>query len=209
MGDANQVTVGTTSRINDLKTGEELFRLDVGQRYYLNTPMVLIPSESQINSDSDLFLSARGNVAQDTSLTYLGQYDSKTGRNEKGNITLSYAPSDGKQLNFGYRYTRSSINQFDLSGQWPISRKWSGVSRLNYSVLESRSIETLMGLEYDDGCWVARIVGQRFAVAPALTTTALFLQLELTGFGRLGSNPLDLLSREIPGYTPVGLERNP
>ena len=206
VGDANQVTAGATSRLTDEKTGAEIIRFDFGQRFYLETPEVQIPGEPPLNGDSDFFLSSRGRITNELSINYFGQFDAQTGRNEKGNISLSYAPGSGQQINAGYRYTRDQINQVDLSGQWPLSRKWSGVGRLNYSVLEKRSIETLIGLEYDDGCWAARFVGQRFAVAPSLSTTSLFFQLELTGLGRVGANPIELLSRKVPGYTPFSSE---
>lgn len=206
VGDANQVTAGATSRIVDEKTGAEIIRFDFGQRFYLEAPQVRIAGEPILGDDSDFFISSRGRITRDLSIDYFGQYDAKSGRNEKGNISLSYAPGPGQQVNAGYRYTRGEINQVDLSGQWPFSNRWSGVGRLNYSILEKRSIESLLGLEYNDGCWVARFVGQRFAVAPSLTTTSLFFQLELTGLGRVGSNPIGLLSRKVPGYTPFSSE---
>lgn len=203
IGDANQVTAGVTSRYIDERSGEELLRLDFGQRYFVTAPRIAIANEFAVNNTSDYFASMRGRLRKDITLDYEGQYNAGSLRNERGNVTLGYAPSFGKRLNVGYRYTRNAIDQFDVSGQWPISAKWSGVGRLNYSMLESRAIETLGGLEYNDGCWVVRFVGQRFATSPLLTNTSFFVQLELTGLGRLGSNPLDLLSRRVPGYTPL------
>ncbi|MDH4394741.1 MAG: LPS-assembly protein LptD [Limnobacter sp.] len=202
VGDANQLTAGVTSRYIDDKTGEELLRLDFGQRYFVTKPKIMIEGEIPVDNDSDFFASVRGRLTRDITLDYEGQYDADTGRNERGNVGVSYSPSLGKRLNAGYRYTRDNIDQFDVSGQWPLTRNWSGVGRLNYSLLESRPIETLAGLEYNDGCWAVRMVGQRFATSPSQTTTSLFIQLELTGLGSLGSNPLDLLSRKVPGYTP-------
>jgi LPS-assembly protein len=69
-------------------------------------------------------------------------------------------------------------------------------------MLDNRLIEGVAGLEYGEGCWALRVIAQRFATAPLLETTSLFVQLELNGLGRLGSNPTDLLSRKVPGYTP-------
>lgn len=202
IGDANQLTAGVTSRYIEESTGEELLRLDFGQRYFITKPKVLIAGEFPVDSDSDYFASVRGRLTRDVTVDYEGQFDANTGRNERGNIGMSYAPSLGKRFNAGYRYTRDNIDQFDISAQWPLTRQWSGVGRWNYSLMENRAIETLAGLEYNDGCWAVRMVGQRFATSPSQTTSSLFLQLELTGLGRLGSNPLDLLSRKVPGYTP-------
>ncbi len=41
---------------------------------------------------------------------------------------------------------------------------------------------------------------QRFALTAGTTSSSVFLQLELNGFSRLGSNPLEALKRNIPGY---------
>ena len=56
------------------------------------------------------------------------------------------------------------------------------------------------GLEYDGGCWVGRVVLQRLATQTQASNTALFFQLELNGFAKVGSNPLDILRRNVPGY---------
>jgi hypothetical protein len=44
-------------------------------------------------------------------------------------------------------------------------------------------------------------VAQQFQTATAQQTTAFFNQLELNGVARIGSNPIELLRRNIPGYT--------
>ena len=57
------------------------------------------------------------------------------------------------------------------------------------------------GVEYDSDCWALRVVMKRFAVAYQMTTTAFFVQLELDGMARIGSDPLQALRMSIPGYT--------
>lgn len=203
VGDANQVTYAVTSRFNDAATSEELFSLTGGQRVNLTTPKIVLTGlESPINSDSDFFANARGRLNRALYIDATSQFSAESGRHQRGNINLNYRPSTGKQLNFGYRYTRAQIDQFDVSGQWPLAKNWSGVGRLNYSLLDNRLIEGVAGLEYGEGCWAVRVVAQRFATAPQLETSSLFVQLELTGLGRIGSNPIDLLSRKVPGYSP-------
>jgi LPS-assembly protein len=53
-----------------------------------------------------------------------------------------------------------------------------------------------------------RVVVQSIATQTQKAATSLFLQLELNGFSRLGSNPLDILKRTVPGYSPVNLPPN-
>ena len=48
---------------------------------------------------------------------------------------------------------------------------------------------------------------QRFAAATGTSTSAFFVQLELNGFSRIGSNPLETLKRNIPGYSRINQTR--
>lgn len=103
-------------------------------------------------------------------------------------------------LNTSYRYSRDKLDQFDVSAQWPVFGGWHAVGRMNYSFKDRRPIENIGGLEYNGGCWVVRVVGQRLATTDAKASSAIFVQLELTDFSRIGSNPLELLRRNIQGY---------
>ena len=74
------------------------------------------------------------------------------------------------------------------------------VGRVNYSMRDSRITDSLFGMEYDAGCWIARVVAERLSTGRSEATTRLLLQLELVGLSRLGSNPLQVLKDNIPGY---------
>jgi LPS-assembly protein len=76
------------------------------------------------------------------------------------------------------------------------------VGRLNYSLRDSRYTDSMAGLEYDAGCWVGRVVLQRLSTGTSEATTRLLLQLELVGLSRLnvGTNPLQVLKDNVPGY---------
>ena len=115
-------------------------------------------------------------------------------------------------LNLGYRFARgtdqvAALNQIDVSAQWPLGGPWSGVGRYNYSLYDGRLVESLGGFEYNAGCWIGRFVLQRFAAATGTSTSAFFVQLELNGFSRIGSNPLETLKRNIPGYSRINQTR--
>jgi hypothetical protein len=72
---------------------------------------------------------------------------------------------------------------------------------VSYDLDGSKVVEALAGLEYNAGCWIVRGVVQQFQTATAQQTEAFFIQLELNGVARIGSNPIELLRRNIPGYT--------
>ena len=117
---------------------------------------------------------------------------------------LSYRPEPGRVVNVGYRFTRDVLHQVDASSQWRWSEKWQTVARMNYSLQDQRILEGLAGLEYNACCWSLRFVLQHLTTATQKTTTAAFLQLELNGLMQIGSNPLHVLQRSIPGYTRTG-----
>jgi LPS-assembly protein len=75
-----------------------------------------------------------------------------------------------------------------------------GVGRGNYSLKDHRMTDALFGFEYDAGCWIARVVAERVSTGQTEATRRLMIQLELVGLSRLGSNPLQVLKDNIPGY---------
>jgi len=147
------------------------------------------------------------------------EYNGRESRAERVTVGVRYQPELLKTLNMSYRYLRDQLKQIDVSSQWPLGRGWYGVGRLNYSLMDRRIVEGLAGFEYNGDCWIGRVVLQRFAVAaggaapifagstpPVVagsSTNAIFLQLELNGFSRIGSNPLETLKRNIPGYARI------
>jgi LPS-assembly protein len=58
----------------------------------------------------------------------------------------------------------------------------------------------LAGLEYNQACWVLRLVAQRFPTATQQVSTGIFVQLELNNLMAVGSDPLSALRTSIPGY---------
>jgi LPS-assembly protein len=113
---------------------------------------------------------------------------------------------------------RNSSEQIDIGWQWPLNDLWEGrrgpgsgpagscqgrwysVGRLNVSVRERRLVEGLLGLEYDAGCWIGRVVVERLQAGTSTSNKRILFQLEFNGFGRLGSNALQSLKQNIPRY---------
>lgn len=201
INDANQLTAAVVSRLVDPANGVELMRGAVGQRFYFRDQQVTLPGEvARTTRKTDLLAAFAGRVAPKLFVDTGIQYSPNFGRTERFNIGGRWQPESGKVLNAGYRYTRDQIGQIDVSGQWPLGGGWYGVGRYNHSIKEGRLIESLAGVEYDAGCWVGRIVFHRFATLTSQVSTSVFLQLELNGLARIGSNPLDMLKRNVPGY---------
>ena len=204
INNANQLTLGVNSRLIDPDTGVELLRVGVAQRYYFSPQRVGVPGvalRSNQSSKSDLLAALSGNIAPHWTADFGWQYNTDTAATQRMSVAARYQPQPGKVLNLAYRHQVDSFRQFDISGQWPIVSKWTAVARWNYSTQDKRLLEAVAGLEYDGGCWAFRIVGHRLSTATNTSTSAVFVELELNGVTRVGSNPMDVLRRNIRGYT--------
>lgn len=211
VNDANQITLALTSRMLDQKSGAQRLSATIGERFYFNDQKVVLPGGvPRSSSRSDILTALSLQLTNGWYADASYQFSTDTDTTVRSNVTARYQPEAGKILNLGYRYTVDSVEQIDISSQWALGRGWYGVGRLNYSLRDNPPndvrgpIEYLAGVEYDAGCWLGRFIFQRLATASATSTAqpvyAFFFQLELSGLSKIGSNPLELLKRTIPGY---------
>jgi LPS-assembly protein len=202
INDANQMTIGVTSRFIDTGSGAERLRAGVAQRFYFDTQRVSLPGvPARTDTSSDLLAALSGAVAPHWTAETGWQYSTNSSQTQKFNIGARYQPLPGRVLNLSYRETINVLRQTDFSAQWPVSQGWNALARWNYSLREQRLLEGLVGAEYNGDCWVLRVVAHRFATTTQQASTTFFLQLELNGVSRIGSNPLETLKRNIGGYT--------
>ena len=168
-------------------------------------------------TDADLLAAVSGTVAPHWTVDAGWQYTTDLSQTQRFNSSVRYQPEPGQVVNVAYRYTNgalattsqpvtglataipslNTLRQVDLSTQWPLTSHLSAVARYNYSIQDSKALETLMGMEYNAGCWAFRIVAHKFTTAAATQVTSVFMQLELNGLSKIGSNPLDILRRNI------------
>lgn len=209
VGDADMATLALTSRLIDNQGGAERLRITVGERLYFQAPRVNLVTPSD-NSRSNILLSVGGKATNALTLDGSLEYDPNTTHTLSYNGTARYKPETGKVLNLGYRYTRvdglpeNDVRQGDFSTQWPLFSRWHAVSRWTYSFNEQRVLEQLVGLEYNQACWMLRLVTQKFPVSGQKVSTGIFLQLELRDLVALGSDPLNALRSSVPGYSKLG-----
>ncbi len=232
INDANQLTSGVTSRLLQ-ENGVERLRAGLAERFYFKSQEVTLPGLApRTDNRSDLLATLSGTLVPHWTADLGWQYTTSTSQTQRANAGVRYEPEPGKVINAAYRYTNgalttngvittvtgtptivsstnpaNTLRQVDLSTQWPLTRHTSAIARWNYSIADSRLLEGLVGLEYDGGCWAFRVVAHSFATTSTTTVNSFFMQLELNGVSKIGSNPLELLRRNIAGYyratTPV------
>lgn len=219
VSEANQLTAVLSTRYIDKKTGLELFRASVGQRQYFNDQRVTFPEGSpyywyrddgrvvgEQEVRSDLLASVGARLTRNITSSAAAQYSSAQNRFVKTNAGLRWMPKPMSLMGLYYRYNYSPddaynhIKQVDFAMQWPLTERLYGLFRYNYSLRGSKPLEVIGGLEYHHDCWIFRAVAQRYTTTSNEEETNFFLQLELSGLGSIGNNPLSELQRNIKGY---------
>jgi LPS-assembly protein len=202
VSDANQLTAAVISRYVE-PSGVERMRFALAQRYYLSDQRVVAeylgrtPDENR----SDLLLAASGQITSTIAVDANMRYSASQHATTQSNYGVRWQPAPKRVLNLQYRRdVPNRLELTDFSAQWPIAQRWYGVGRINYSMRDNKVAEGLLGLEYKADCWIFRIVGQRTPTATGVADTSLFVQLELTGLSKIGSNPLTALRENVPGY---------
>ena len=208
INNANQVSLSLTTRLIESESGIQRLSAAIGQRYYFEDQKVALDYNNSAlfrkNNSSDVIAGLSANLKTHWNMSAFWQYNTDDSSAVRTTLTSRFNPEPGKSLNLNYSYRKDLINQFDISGQWPLGQNWYGVGRANYSLLEHHVIETLAGIEYNAGCWQTRTVMQRVSTATANANYALFFQLELGGLASIGASPLTLIKRNIPGYVKTG-----
>ena len=155
INDANQVTIGVTTRLIHPDTGIERVRAAIAQRYYFQDQRVTLPGvppRPDHTGSSDILTALSGTIVQYWTADAGWQYSTDTNQTQKFNVSTRYQPAAGKVLNLAYRHTVDLVKQTDLSFQWPLTSHWAAVGRWNWSIQDHRTLEGLAGVEYDGGC---------------------------------------------------------
>jgi LPS-assembly protein len=145
INDANQLTAALSSRLINPGNGEEQLRFVLGQRYYFKEQQVTLNTAPRDSDRSDVLAAMTGRITPNWLTDVSLQYSANTSRMEQSNVALRYQPEIGKVMNFGYRFTRDTLEQVDLSSQWPIGGRWTGLARWNYTLRDDRLLEGSWG----------------------------------------------------------------
>jgi len=211
INNANQLTAAVTSRLIDPANGTEFMRASLGQIYYFARQEVTLPGAVTSTSNTSNFvalLSGRLNPFWSGDVSW--QYSPATSSTARFYGNVRYQPGPGRVVNLGYRFiegqpgigtANQETSQIDVSGQWPLTSKLTGLGRVSYSLIGGGILEGIAGFEYNAGCWTIRAVAQKFVTSATTDNTTFFLQFELTGISSVGSSFFNVLNRYIPGYS--------
>ncbi len=219
IADNNLLTLGLNSRLLDPATGAEVVRLNYAQRLRFKDQKVVLPGGTADNTRfSDMLFGAGLNWNTQWLFDGNVQYSPSIRRSLRTTLGARYSPSDYRVVSATYRLKRGESEQIDLGWQWPINDlwgdkgkdlgrgqgqgdgRWYSVGRINYSLRDSKLVDTLVGFEYDAGCWLMRFALERLQTTNTSANKRILFQMEFVGFARVGSNPLSALQGNVPRY---------
>jgi LPS-assembly protein len=156
-------------------------------------------------------------------------YNPQLGYSTQNMVGMRYSPAPYRTITFSHATQDDPTtfapltNTYQVSWQWPMSKifnlnempeaygyglgegRWYSVGRISYSQLDGTILDSVMGVEFDAGCWLGRIVSEQLQVAEGVTNKRLLFQLEFVGFSRFGTGALSSLRNNIPRYEPLRL----
>ena len=222
IADNNKLTGGLTSRMIEANTGAERANVTLAQRQdFTGQKVGLNGTIANPTTYSDTLGAASVRLLGNFSTDVFGQYNTQLNRLVQTTVGGSWRPTPGRSLNFGYRNvwtppTQASIqnnqffapaatttDQYNISGQWPVTREVSVLGRWGYDALTTKTLNSLVALEWTRDCWTLRGAYSQMRNTSQITTTQVLFQIEFRGFGSAGSNPVDIMKFNVPGYMPT------
>lgn len=222
--DANQLSLGVTSRFFDNQTGEEILSASLGQIVYFRDRKVrLSPLDSALaENTSPIAAELTWSPSSRWRLRASLLYDTNENTFDAAYAQAGYHLPNGAVFNVGYTLRepppslldRPVTEQASASAYYPFNDHWSIFGAFEYSLEASTSVEDMFGLEYDDCCWRLRFLYLRYVDTlvgsfpnlndPTLPRENAFqLQIMLKGMGGFGGRVDNLLNDMIRGFAPT------
>lgn len=206
IADANQLSMAMTTRFLDGESGSESLRASIGQVLYFDDRRVSLEgNEIDAGKASDIVGEISAQLPKQWYARGQMQWNPDNKTTVRGSVLFSYRPDKERILNFAHRTVNTGTNaeteQLDFSALWPIGNSWRLAGRWNYSLDANRSLESLIGIEYDSCCWAFRLAARRYIADDGDDhEQKLYFQLVLKGLAPLGQDYGGLLENAILGY---------
>lgn len=210
IGDANQLSIGVTSRLLDGGTGRERLRASLGRIVYFEDQRVTLRGSATAEDARSASAFAAELAARFGAFTVTGGgvWDPESDEGREFGVSLRYRMRNDRIFNLARRARPdSNIDQGEVSAIWPLGDRWSAIGKWNYDVENARSNEIIAGFGYASCCWQARLLYRRHiepapggALAEVESDEGVLVQFVLRGLAGVGGRVETLLSRGIPGY---------
>jgi len=201
LGDTNQLSFGVTTRLLENASGREFLTASLGKAWYFEDPEVTLPGESpRFAASSPIVLELGLGLFNHWNAELIYQWDNNTDQTLLAQYRVQYQPAPNKVVNLSYRYRPELLEDVALSFGWPLARRWSFVSALEYSLRDKTTVDQLVGLQYETCCWALRFsASEQVSGRDGGTDTAVRLQVEFKGLGGAGAR--ERFESDILGYS--------
>ena len=214
VGDANQLTLGLTSRFLDQESGWQYLRASLGEIFYFANRRVTLtsPTSEDRQDSSNVVAELVASPSSKISASADYQWNPHDNASRRGALSLSYHPRSDALINAAYSMRADqgprTLEQTNINFVLPIGNNWHVIGGWNYSLLYHTTLESFGGFEYGNCCWKLRFVDRRYVNPNSLTTGAtvantnhvFMLQLEFIGLGNVGAPVQTFLTSAVSGY---------
>ncbi|PAU76277.1 LPS-assembly protein LptD [Halomonas salipaludis] len=238
VGDLNRLSYGVSTRFLADDSGRERFSLGVGQATYFDDrtidmngdPDTLPPERSferrynAVRDRSPVVTRLDWQVTDRWSAGYELLYDEQRRLTERNSVDLRYRDPRGHVLNLGYRWELEGFDpsldeedrldynreEYDVSGAYRISPRVDVIGRFTYDHTNSRALEQLAGVQWNDCCYGLQLVWREWVddndtarIDDDFTDRGIFLRFVFKGLGGVGRDADSYFEEAIPGYRPT------
>lgn len=208
---ANQVSLGLSSRFLDRETGEQKLSASMGVINYFQRPQVCLTSSCTPTSEnfSPIVGQLSYNPSSHWTATVNMAWDPNIKQTNNSSLGLNYNAGQNRTATLNYQFVRgtpgvANSDQVQTGGSWPLAYHWSTLAYLNYNLTQHYAQNVYAGLEYDSCGWALRLISSRNFTGTLPTgnqyDTVYYVQLQLTGLGSLGTHKSQGLLSTLPGY---------
>ncbi|MFT7680808.1 MAG: LPS-assembly protein [Moritella dasanensis] len=213
IADANQFTIGLTSRVFD-EMGSERFRFSLGQIVYFGDSQVGIAPETDTTLDnsevttSSIVMETDVKISHNLFINNSVEYAIQDDLVRRADAAIEYRFDGGQKVQLNYRYVgntasiledenssvNSRINQIGSKFVLPINNQWDFGASYYYDVENEITQDAFAGIKYEDCCWAIRLdYGYRLKNHNINTGVTEFdrgptLMFELKGLGGIGTD---------------------
>jgi len=222
LDDANQLSLGVTSRFIDNDSGREVLSASIGQTFFFE--------DRRVSLEDGEDWATRGSSYLATDLQYQPQerlwinnhllWDTEQNTLQEGGASFNYRSQTNNLYNLNYRFRRDGdrnlitgqqhLEQLDASVLLTVNEHWSVYSRVKYDITEEQGIDSMLGLQYESCCWKLSLlyqegfedefVNEQQGTVLVENDYAFVIEFQLKGLGGVGGKTNNILKESILGY---------
>lgn len=206
--DANQLTLGVTSRLIDPASGRTVLRFDFGRIQAFEAPRVTWPGAVETGFDdngSDFVAGIQFAPTTHLNFGIIAQYDPDDEDLDRAIAHVDYRHDSGLRISLAWRRyedfrplpfdainrntlgATETLEQVQVGLAFPLGDSLDVYGRWAYSLEQDKDVHIGAGLEYRPSCcWATRLSWQRDVQDDGSYDTAFMFQLVLRGLGAFG-----------------------